>query len=200
MRVLQISVNGLACPGPSGPENWGELLNLLEHGEGSDRRIVTAVRFGGVAVPTFREPGALKRELEELGPIDIVTATVDDLLRESAQAAYDSLGPLGRAAGRIASRLRAGDERAAICDLPALTGAVQTLTTVTAALARAPRCLEPHRADLDGLVLRLCRIVDAVISNRVALEWRSVADVLDRELTPTLDAWASVTRRVWKIA
>lgn len=199
--MLQINVNGLTQAGPSGPENWGELLNLLENGDGPQRRIVTAVRFGGVAVPTFREPGALFRGLRDLGPIDIVTATVDDLLRESAQAAYDSLGPLGRAVRRIASRLRNGDERAASCDLPELTATVQTLTTVTTVLANARLCAaEPHKTDVEALVLRLCRLVDAIIANQMALDWRAVADVLERELAPTLDAWASVTRRVWKIA
>jgi hypothetical protein len=198
--VLQINVNGMAQPRPAGPENWGELLNLLERGDGAGRQVVTAVRFGGVAVPTFREPGALARGLRELGPIDVVTATVDDLLRESAQAAYDSIGPLGRAVRRIATKLRAGHERAATRDLPELTSALQTLTTVTAVLVSAPCAAAPHKADLDSLVVRLCRLVDGIIEHQVAADWRAVADLLDQDVAPTLDAWTSVTRRVWKIA
>ena len=63
--MLQINVNGLAQSDPSGPKNWGQLLDLLEGGDGPSRQIVTAVRFAGVAVPTFREPGALGRSLED---------------------------------------------------------------------------------------------------------------------------------------
>jgi hypothetical protein len=176
------------------------LLDLLEHGDGPQRQVVTAVRFGGVAVPTFREPGALAKGLHDLGAIDIVTATVDDLLRESAQAAYDSLGPLGRAVRRIAANLRSGHERAATRDLPDLTSALQTLTTVTAVLANAPRAVEPHKSDFDALVLRLCRLVDGIIERQVSTDWRAVADLLEHDLAPTFDAWKSVTRRVWKTA
>ena len=195
-----ISVDGSAQPALSGPENWGELLDWLERGEGQVRRVVTAVRFEGVAVPTFREANALSRGLGDLGTIEVVTSTVDDLLRESAQAAYDSVAPLGRAVRRIAVKLRAGHEMAARRDLPALTAAVQSLTTVTSGLGHSAPCVEPHRADVDALVLRLCRLVDAITASQVQSEWRAVADILERDLAPTLDAWASVIRRVWKVA
>ena len=92
--MLQINVNGASREGQSRPENWGELLGLLEQGDGLSRQIVTAVRFGGVAVPTFREPSELARELQDVDRIDVETATLDELLHESAQAAYDSMVPL----------------------------------------------------------------------------------------------------------
>jgi hypothetical protein len=197
--VLQINVNGLARTGSSGPENWGELLDLLEQGDGAGRQIVTAVRFGGVAVPTFREPPELARDLHDVERIDIETATVDELLHESAQAAYDSITPLRKAVGRIASRLRAGHSRTAVRDLPALTTSLQALTNVTAMLARARESVGSHRTDFDALVLRLCTVVDAIITRQSGAEWAGVADVLDTELVPTLAAWASVVRRVWTV-
>ncbi len=197
--MLQIHVNGLAHSDPSRPKNWGQLLNLLEGGEGLSRQIVTAVRFAGVAVPTFREPGALERLLDDLGEIDVETATVDELLHESAQAAFDSVGPLRRASLRIATRLRAGDEMARLRELPDLTSSVQTLTTVTAVLAKARACTEPHRTDLDSLVARFCSLVDTVTSLRSGEDWPAVAGLLERELAPTLEAWGLVARRVWKV-
>jgi hypothetical protein len=197
--VLQINVNGLAHSDPSGPKNWGQLLDLLERGDGPSRQIVTAVRFAGVAVPTFREPGSLGRPLDGIGPIDIETATVDELLHESAQAAFDSIGPLRRAAVRIAGRLRAGDEMAQLRELPQLTTSIQTLTTVTAVLSKARACGEPHRSDLEALVVRFCTLVDTVTNGRGRQEWSLVADLLERDLAPTLDAWALVARRVWKV-
>jgi hypothetical protein len=197
--VLQINVNGLAHLDASRPKNWGQLLDLLERGEGLSRQIVTAVRFGGVAMPTFREPGALGRQLEELGPIDVQTATVDELLHDSAQAAFDSVGPLRRATIRIAGRLRAGDEMARLRELPQITASVQTLTTVTAVLSKAKACVDAHRTDLEAAVARFCAIVDALTTNRERQDWPRVADVLERELAPTLDAWTLVARRVWKV-
>jgi hypothetical protein len=198
--VLHISVNGRAREAASAPENWGDLLNLLEIGEGGGRQVVTAVRFGGVAVPTFREPITLARNLDAVGRIDVETATVDDLLHESAHAAFRSIAPLRAATARIAMRLREGHELAAVRDLPGLTTSVQTLTTLTAALARAKACVEPHRRDFDGLVVRLCRLVDGVIARQVTADWTAVADLLERELAPTLDAWLLVARRVWSLS
>ena len=197
--MLQIHVNGLAHSDPSGPKNWGQLLDLLEGGDGPSRQIVTAVRFAGVAVPTFREPVALNRMLEDVGPIDIQTASVDELLHESAQAAFDSVGPLRRATIRIAGRLRGGDEMARLRELPQLTTSVQTLTTVTAVLSKAKECVEPHRSDLEALVVRFCTIVDTLTTARERQDWSRVAEQLERELAPTLDAWALVARRVWKV-
>ncbi len=197
--MVQIHVNGLPRSDRSGPENWGDLLNSLENGEGAGRHVVTAVRFGGVAVPTFREPPTLARDLQELGPIEVETATVDELLHESAQAAYDSISPLRNASRRIAERLRDGHTRASLRDLPQLTTSVMTLTGVTSSLARAGDNAGAYRADLDALVVRLCAVVDAIIERQALADWRGVADVLDNELGPTLAAWSSVVRRVWAV-
>lgn len=197
--MLQINVNGASRPGRSRPENWGELLDLLEQGDGLSRQIVTAVRFGGVALPTFREPSELARGLHDHDRIEIETTTLDELVHESAQAAYDSIAPLKRAVSRIAGRLREGHSRTAIRDLPALTGSVQMLTNVTAMLAAARESVGSHRSDFDALVSRLCVVVDAIIERQARQEWPGVADILDVELTPTLAAWSSVVRRVWTV-
>jgi len=198
-HVLQINVNGASREGRSRPENWGELLDLLEQGDGLSRQIVTAVRFGGVAVPTFREATELARDLDDVDRIDIETTTLSELLHESAQAAYDSIAPLRKAVARIAAKLRAGHSRAAVRDLPALTGSIQTLTNVTAMLGAARESVGSHRSDFDGLVSRLCGVIDAIIERQARQEWPAVADVLDVELAPTLAAWSSVVRRVWTV-
>lgn len=195
----QISVNGVAHRARSRPENWGELLDGLENGDGSASQIVTAVRFAGVAVPTFREPGALKQDLRRLGAIEVETCTVDELLLTSARAAYGSIAPLKSAVQRVAAGLRSGSAIAAVRDLPALTRSVQTLTTVTLGLANVGTCPPQHRADLDALVVRFCRIVDAAVECQAAAGWLQVADVLERELAPTLEAWALVARRAWNV-
>ncbi len=160
---------------------------------------MTAVRFGGVAVPTFREPSELARELQDVDRIDIETATLDELLHESAQAAYDSIAPLRKAVGRIAGRLRAGQSRAACAIFRRSPASVQTLTNVTAMLAAARESVGSHRTDFDALVSRLCGVVDAIIERQARQEWPAVADVLDVELTPTLAAWSSIVRRVWTV-
>lgn len=197
--MLQIHMNGLTRDDPSGPQNWGELLDLLENGHAGARQIVTAVRFSGVAVPTFRELPTLARALGEVGEIEVETATVEELLRESAQAAYDSIAPLRNAVRRVAERLRDGNPRTASRDLPELTASVQTLTGVTAMLAGARELIGAHRTDFDALVQRLCVVVDSIIASQSRSNWLAVASVLEDELMPTLAAWASVVRRIWVV-
>ncbi len=84
-------------------------------------------------------------------------------------------------------------------DLLALTSSIQTLTTVTAALAAATTCVEPHRSDMQALVLRLRRLADDMTARQISADWHSAANLLDRELAPTLDAWVLVARRVWTL-
>ena len=192
----QIDVSGLVGDGPSGPENWGDLLDLLETGDGLNRRVVTAVRFDGVAVPTFREPPALEQKLRALGPIEVEATTVDALLRESARAALDSIAPLKSAVTRIAQTLRGPDVLAARRELGQLTSALRALTNVTAMLADSCRIGSACRADFEQLVLRLSTVVDAIIARQTEEDAVAVADALAGQLLPALDAWSVVLRRL----
>ena len=187
----EIERNSASASAPS-PQNWGQLLDLLENGDGLHRRVVTAVRFDGVAVPTFRTPNALARTLRDTGPIEVETTTVGALLRESAQAAKESIAPLCRAIGRIAGGLRSPDRSAATRDLPQLTRSLRTLTLVTAMLANADESAGAHRHDFDLLVKRMCTVVDHIIEQQAGERWLAVADVLESELAPALDDWASL--------
>ncbi len=195
--MVQTSVSGWPHGAGSAPKKWGELLSSLECGEGLTRRVVTAVRFAGVAQPTFREPAALDQTLSAIGVIDVETSTVDELLLTSARAARAAIAPFNRATERIATGLRSGSEMDAT--LPALVRLVQTLATVTARLARAGTCAEPHCADLDAVALRLRGVVDAIARHQAGARWALVAEVLEHELAPALDAWILVAGRVWNM-
>lgn len=132
----EITLNGETRRDRLSPERWGELLDLFQRGEGPSRRIVTAVRFDGVAVPTFREPAALERGLCDIGSIEVETS-FDQLLRESAQAAFESVAPLQRAVGRIAASLCGHAQKTARRDLATLIAALKGLTMVTEMLTTA---------------------------------------------------------------
>lgn len=190
--MLEIAVNGEARWSQSGSENWGELLELLQRGHGSSRPIVTAVRFDGVAVPTFREPAMLERGLGDVGLIEVETSTFDQLLHESAQAAYESVAPLQRAVARIAASFRGSGHDTARRDLPSLTAALQGLTVVTAMLTTARGDTGADRSDFDRLASRLCGVLDAIVECQARDNWRGIADILERALAPALSQWASV--------
>jgi hypothetical protein len=190
--VLEIVVNGEARWRQSGRESWGELLELLEQGHGSSRPIVTAVRFDGVAAPTFREPAILARGVGDVGLIEVETSTFDELLHESAQAAYESVAPLQRAVCRIATSLRGDDPDGTRRDLPSLLAALQGLTVVTSMLTTARGAGGAPRIDFDGLASRLCGVLDGIVECQTHDNWRGVADILERALAPALSQWASI--------
>lgn len=159
---------------------------------------MTAVRFGGVAVPTFRAPEVLSLDLSGVDAIDVQTTSLDELLHASAQAAFDSIGPLTTASRRVAGRIRSGHEGTVLRTLSELTSSVHRLAAVTGALADARTGAAPHGADLAALVVRLRRLVEDMTARQAATDWIGVADLLERELLPTFDAWVAVTRRIWK--
>jgi hypothetical protein len=190
--VLEIAVNGEARLSESGRKNWGQLLDLLESGEGASRSIVTAVRFDGVAVPTFREPSMLGKTLGDVELIEVETSTFDQLLHESALAAYESVAPLKRAVARIAGSFRGSDPDNASRELPSLTGALQGLTVVTAMLTSARSSTSGDARYFDVLASRLCEVLDDIVECQTREDWRGIAAVLETSLTTALTDWASV--------
>ena len=54
--MITYAVNGLEYEALAGLKTWGQLLDALEQGVGTERVVVTAVRFAGVDQPSFREP------------------------------------------------------------------------------------------------------------------------------------------------
>ncbi|PYR37621.1 MAG: hypothetical protein DMF89_11555 [Acidobacteria bacterium] len=190
--MLEIAVNGEARWSQSGPENWGQVLNLLEAGQGSGRPIVTAVRFDGVVVPTFREPAMLGKTLGDVGRIEVETSTFNQLVHESALAAYESVAPLQRAVTRIAASFRGSEPNAARHDLPSLTAALQGLTVVTAMLTSATGAVGTSRAEFDRLAGRLCVVLDDIVECQTQEDWSGIADTLDGPLSSALKQWGLV--------
>jgi hypothetical protein len=191
-KVLEVAVNGEARLSESGRKNWGQLLDLLESGEGASRSIVTAVRFDGVAVPTFREPSMLGKTLGDVELIEVETSTFDQLLHESALTAYGSVAPLKRAVARIAASFRGRDPDGACRELPSLTAALQGLTVVTAMLTSARRSASDNGRHFDVLASRLCGVLDDIVECQTREDWRGIAAILETSLTTALTDWASV--------
>ena len=190
--MLEIAVNGEARWSQSGRENWGQVLNLLETGQGTSRPIVTAVRFDGVVVPTFREPAMLGKTLGDVGLIEVETSTFNQLVHESALAAYESVTPLQRAVTRIAASFRGSKPDAARHELPTLTAALQGLTVVTAMLTSARGGVGPSRAEFDRLAARLCIVLDDIVECQTQEDWSGIADTLDGPLSSALKQWGLV--------
>ena len=190
------TVNGLAHDIETGLETWGQLLMALEHGEGPSRRVVAAVRFGGVDQSTFRESEALPLDLHTLAPIDIELATTGELVAFARETALGGLDALAESARQAADAFRLHDLPRAHRGLGEFVATFKLLTTLTAAVERSDTSADPLGSEVRGaeLLERLNVSLAALIDFDVDEDWLSVADVLEYEIADLLPQWAKVMR------
>jgi hypothetical protein len=188
--VANVTINGEMRPGRSGRKNWGELLDSLEQADDIQRRMVTAVRFDGVDVPTFRDQAVLTRDLSSISAIDVEMSSLHELLHDSARAAYESVAPLQRALTRIAKLVRVDDPSVRGSDLSEFMAALRTLTALTAMLATASG--GRRHTEFEALIAELCGSIGRAIERQGQGDWQGLADVLDGELATALDRWSVI--------
>jgi hypothetical protein len=189
-------VNGREYEALPGLRTWGQLLDALEQGVGTERTVVTAVRFEGVDQPSFREPDLLTWVLEPGTPIDVDTCRADALVKEAVETALDGLAPLAKAAQRTADAFRSHDLADAHSRLGVVVVTLQTLTKLTAAVSQAGLTPRTVRSDDDSapLLERLGQSLESLITAAMNEDWTSVADVLEYEIADLLPSWQAVLR------
>jgi hypothetical protein len=190
------AVNGREYEAAAGLKTWGQLLDALEQGVGTERTVVTAVRFGGVDQPSFREPVLLTQALQTGAPIDVDTCQAQALVDEAVETALNGLARLALAAQQTADAFRSHDLADAHSRLADVVATLQTLTKLTAALGQAGLTPRTERSD-DGsatLLERLSQSLESLITAATNEDWTSVADVLEYEVADLLPSWQAVLR------
>lgn len=177
------------------PNTWGDLLGGLDRRLEGDRRVVTAARFDGVDQPSFRDPQVIGRDLAEIARIDVETEDALQLLRESIDAAADSLPELVTSVRLTAAAVR--DEAPdAATRIGAVIVALQTLMNLTLAAATAAETSLGHDAVVDAaLVAGSQRLEDALhtlVARQTEGFHEGIADALDLRLAPAIASWADV--------
>jgi hypothetical protein len=177
------------------PDTWGDLLDGLDRQLAAGGRVVTAVRFDGVELPSFRESAAAGTLLDAIARIDVEAEDAAALVRAAVDSAADSLPALVRGAGEAAAALRTGTPDAAD-QLVALVAAMQSLVALTAAAAYAARLSLATDAATEGRVNDACGAVasalEALIARHADGNAASLADAIDGQLAPAIGAWGDV--------
>ena len=182
-------------------KTWGNLLNRVETGLASRGRAVTAVRFDGVARPSFRAEEESRRRLVNMGNIEMDSNTAAALLAETMTAARSSIGVLAAGSARLAVQFRTGDPLRANKELGRLIEAVRTLTVLTAAIADVVSLQSKgretlHAADVTGPV-------GAAVRNLVTCQsredWTATADCLQYALGPAIARWHRLFDRLQEL-
>ncbi len=180
-RALQLDVS---------LKTWGQLLALVDAAAALSGRMVTAVRFDGVAQPSYRHPHTTGRDLAHMSQIQVETGTHDDLVQPAIEAAISGLNTIDRSVGPLAAAFRAGDEAAA-GELADFLTALQSLTQLTKTLADAAGVdLEPvDNGDGTGVLASIGAALERLLAAQQDEDANATADALEREVGPALRAW-----------
>jgi hypothetical protein len=190
------AVNGLEFNALEGFTTWGQLLDMLEQGVGPERPVVTAVRFGGVDQPSFREPMLLDQALEAVAPIDVDTCRADCYLAEAVESALTDLAPLLEATQVTADAFRSHDIADANNRLAVVLATFQALTQLTAAVAESTLVPRSVRGDsgCTAMLARAGQHLESLVTAASNEDWISVADILEYDITDLLPDWQAVLR------
>jgi len=192
------AVNGQEYRALEGLKTWGQLLAALEYGSGTERSVVTAVRFGGVDQPSFREPDLLGRELETAVPIDVETTPNRQLVAEAVETALNDIAPLLEAIQRTADAFRSHDVADAQSRLGEVVTTLQALTQLTAKVVQADLSPDNASASQHSSVLlgRVSKCLDSLVVAATFEDWITVADILEYDIAELLLEWVAVLRSV----
>jgi hypothetical protein len=178
-------------------QTWGTLLENVDGAVLARGRSVTAVRFNGVAQPSFRSVEFRQRTVATLGNIEILSDEPEWLIAETLGSARQSVAVLVAGALRIGREFRGPDPERASRDLKDLIEAVRTLSVLTAAIADAVHVqsseqLRPSVKELAGQVERALR---ALAISQSGQDWTRAAERLEHQLAPALMTWGRLFDR-----
>lgn len=180
----------------SGQKTWADVLAAVDVRAAAEGHVVTAVRFGGVDQPSFRDPELARTTVADSGHIEIETVPRAHLLRATLGTAGLSLPEIATGACRTAAAFRRGDTADGHQQLGVLLATVRTLVELTLAAAAAAN------TDLDELpcgtetasgVLGAAGVVlDSLAQHQRIEDWVALADELEYALAPALLGWSVV--------
>jgi hypothetical protein len=188
------AVNGREDKSVASLKTWGQLLDALEQGVDTERAVVTAVRFGGVDQPSFREPGLLTQDLAAGATIDVDTCRADVLMAEAVEAALNGLAPLAHAAQQAADAFRGHALADAHVRLAEIVDTLQILTKLTDAITQAGLAPGATRSgdERPTLLEQLGQSLEALIAAATNEDWISVADLLEYDIAELRPRWQAV--------
>lgn len=194
--MAHLLVNGQPTPLDSGHKTWGDVLQAVETAADARGDAVTAVRFEGVDLPTFRAPLRRSTPVDRLARVEVDTVPRVRLLRATLGTAGLSLPALAAGACRAATLFRRGHRDEGHQQLTTLLATVRTLLELTLAAAAASgtdlstlSCGDESAADVLG---SLGVVMDTLAQSQRVGDWPALSDGLEFELAPGLLRWGIV--------
>jgi len=178
------------------PESWGPLLSRLEQEAVSRGEVVTEVRFDGVDEPTFWQPAQVDRPLLDVALVEVMTAPQGGLLDDALVQGAVAAGILAAAAIETGEAFRGTNPATANQQLADLCDGVRSLIALSSAAATAVG-VRLDEQDWNGRsgskqMADLGRQLESIIEAQQSQDWLTVADILEYDFHPALNAWRPV--------
>jgi hypothetical protein len=194
--LMRLKLNNAEQVRENVPLVWGELLEGLDLDANRRGEVVTAVRFDGVNQPTFRHPTEVVRALADVQLVELETATLGDLLDEALAQGAAAAGALASAAGEIGSAFRGANPVEGNCRMPEFGDGIRSLIWILGAVANAREVSLDQMASngraMSTQLAELTAQLVAIVEAQQAEDWLTVADILEYDFKPALQAWQPI--------
>jgi hypothetical protein len=191
--MTRVIVDGVERPHDADRETWGELLSALETDLATAGRAVTATRFDGVDVPTYRGESQQAHPLQLFSSVEIDTVPTTALLRQGLSEAAGALETLCGAASRIGGEFRGHDVKGANTELVSLAQSLGTLVTLIGVVGQALdvdfEVFTVSGGSAKALFEETGSQIGSLVKAQQSQDWVAVADTLEYDVSPTLGRW-----------
>lgn len=194
--MSEVRVNDQRVQLEIGQKTWGDVLATVDGRAAAEGHVVTAVRFGGVDQPSFRDETVTAEAAAGAGVIEVETVPRARLVKTTLGTAGLSLHEIAGGASRAATAFRLGDTAEGHRQLGAVLATVRTLvelTLATAATANADlydlSCGDESAANVLGAT---GVVLDTLAQYQRAQDWVALADELEYALAPSILSWSTV--------
>ena len=172
----------------------------------SEGRVVSRIVADGREISTRFEREMADRSVGEIDTVDITTTTPDALFREALDGAVDLSLAIRRDAVTILSSVRAGDLAEAAPRYAACIESLGTFFQLAGAVFNAigtgvfPLAVRPGSAgELPSPPFATAGILQRLLEAQKGNDWKSVADILEREILPNIDGWSAFFKALKEI-
>ena len=190
----------------SAGSTFGAVLAEAGRRVASEGRVVSRIVADGREISTRFEREMADRSVGEIDTVDITTTTPDALFREALDGAVDLSLAIRRDAVTILSSVRAGDLTAAGPRYAACIESLGTFFQLAGAVFNAigtgvfPLAVRPGSAgELPSPPFATAGILQRLLEAQKGSDWKSVADILEREILPNIDGWSAFFKALKEI-
>ncbi len=195
--MTKLEINGVQFPFDSAFSTWNDLLNDLETHRISKGNAISNVFFDGEEISQFQHREILERSLNTVNTIQIATSSIQDMVKEAIADAGNYQSTLQNAMLESAELFRLQNLKDANSRLSEIFQGIKMFIALMKGLEL--QCSGQAQMDstlVDKLIEELGPTLESLIESQNQQDWILVADILEFELAPAINAFEPVIQNL----